>query len=95
MIGYIRNNKLSQVDVFGNGQTIYYTKDKEEIVGVNYAESSDLVIFMNNNEVARINLKKDPSGTLYPPGDLKETELKGFRWLDAIRPKSKYDIFFW
>ena len=95
MFGYIRNNKLTRVDVFGNGQTIYYTKDKEKIVGENYAESSDLIIYMKNNEVNRINLLKDPAGTLYPVGDLKEKELKGFSWLDAIRPKSKLEVFYW
>lgn len=95
MIGYIRNNALYKVDVFGNGQTIYYTKDQEEIVGVNYAESSDLVIYMKDNEVAKINLLKQPAGTLYPPGELEETELKDFRWLEELRPKSKYDIFYW
>jgi len=96
MYGYVRNNKLHRVDVFGNGQTIYYTKDEgEEIIGVNFAESSDLIIYMKNNNPSRINLLKQPSGTLYPPDELEENKLKGFNWLESIRPKSKNDIFYW
>ena len=95
MIGYIRNNKLSRIDVFGNGQTIYFTKDQEEIVGVNYAESSDLIIYLKNGEVDRINLIKQPEGTLYPLDELEETKLRDFQWLEKLRPKSKNDIFIW
>lgn len=97
MIGYIRNNKLNRVDVFGNGQTIYFTVDEkvDEIVGVNFAESSDLSIYLKNGQLNRINLKKQPTGTLYPLGELKETKLKDFQWLENLKPKSKTDIFFW
>lgn len=97
MIGYIKNNKLSRVDVFGNGQTIYFTiddKDKE-IVGVNYAESSDLKIYMKDGQVGRINMIKQPTGTLYPLGELEQTKLKDFQWLETLRPKSKKEIFIW
>lgn len=95
MYGYVRNNKLHRVDVFGNGQTIYYTKDGEDILGVNFAESSDLIIYMKNNNPSRINLLKQPTGTLYPPDELEEDKLKGFNWLEYLRPKSKMDIFYW
>ncbi|MFC2152362.1 OstA-like protein [Bacteroidota bacterium] len=97
MIGYIRNNQLSRVDVFGNGQTIYYTVDEKEneIIGVNFAESSDIIIFLNKGQVSRINMIKQPTGTLYPLGELEETELKNFRWLEHLRPKSKLEIFKW
>src|SRR6056297_4088310 len=95
MKGYIRENNLYKVDVFGNGQSIYYTKDKEKIVGVNFAESSDLTIYLENGQVSRINMIKQPTGTLFPPGELEETKLKGFNWLEDLRPKSKFDIFLW
>ncbi|MFO7828019.1 MAG: OstA-like protein [Bacteroidales bacterium] len=95
MLGYIRNNNLYKVDVFGNGQSIYYTKDQEEIVGVNFAESSDLIIYLKEGQVSRINMVKQPTGTLHPPGELEETKLKGFNWFEDLRPKSKFDIFLW
>ena len=90
MTGYIRNNELKKIDVVGNGQTIYYTEDGS---GVNAAESSNLVIYMKNRQVSRINMINDPEGVLYPLGELEETKLKGFRWLERLRPKKKEDIF--
>ncbi len=97
MIGYIRNNKLSRVDVFGNGQTIYFTVDEKEneIVGVNYAESSDIILYMKEGQVNRINMIKEPTGTLYPLDELEQTKLKDFQWLEHLRPKEKNDIFIW
>lgn len=90
MTGYIRNNELKKIDVVGNGQTIYYTEDGS---GVNAAESSNLVIYMKNRQVSRINMINDPEGVLYPLGELEETKLKGFQWLEKLRPKKKEDIF--
>jgi lipopolysaccharide export system protein LptA len=93
MTGYVNNNKIRKVFVDGNGETIYYTKDKKDIIGVNKALSSNLIINMKNNEVVRINLVNSPNGTLYPLGDLEETKLKGFQWYESLRPRSKYDIY--
>ena len=93
MVGHFRENKLYEVEVLGNGQTIYYTRDKNKTVGVNRAVSSNLLIKLNNNEVTRVILIKKPEGTLYPVGDLEETELSGFQWLIDMRPLTKNDIF--
>lgn len=95
MFGYIRKNKLYRVDVFGNGQTIYYTKDKEEIIGVNYAECSDLILYFKMGQVDKVVFLKQPDGILYPLDELKETKLKNFKWQEELRPKSKNDIFIW
>jgi len=62
---------------------------------VNFAESSDIVIYMNQGQVNRINMVKQPTGTLYPLDELEETKLKDFQWLEYLRPKTKYDIFKW
>lgn len=97
MYGYIRDNNLSKVDVFGNGQTIYYTVDEKEneIVGVNFAESSDIIIHMKDGQPSRINMVKQPAGTLYPLDELEQTKLKDFQWLEHLRPVTKEEIFIW
>ncbi len=95
MIGYLTDNKLYKVDVMGNGQTIYYAKNKQEKnFGVNRADCSDLVIYIDENKVKSITLLKEPDGTLYPIRQLaaNELRLKGFSWYGQRRPKSKDDI---
>ena len=97
MIGYFRDNELYQVDVKGNGQTIYFPLDDEELIGVNKAESSDLVILFKDNKPDKIYFLNNPVATLYPPFDLPKEQLylNNFIWLDKYRPKSKEDIFIW
>jgi lipopolysaccharide assembly outer membrane protein LptD (OstA) len=98
MTGYIdEDGKLYRIDVTGNGQSVYYTKDGPDIVGVNSAESTDMVIYLKDRKVQRIALLTKPSGTIYPPGQAPEEELilKGFSWLEKFRPRTKDDIFFW
>ena len=50
MICYFRNNEPYKIDVNGNGQTVYYAKDKNELIGVNVAQSSDLTIYLKDNK---------------------------------------------
>lgn len=95
MMGYYKNNELRRIDVFGNGQSIYFTKDGAEIVGMNKAESTDIIIYMLNSKVSRINMIKSPEGTLHPLRDVKEDKLNNFEWFESIRPRNKYDIFYW
>jgi len=56
MIGYFRNNELYKIVTKGNGQTVYYAKDKNEMVGVNIAQSSDLTIWLKGNKPDRFHL---------------------------------------
>ena len=95
MTGYIKNNELYRIDVDGNGQTIYYPKDKEFIIGVNRAESSNLTIHLKNRKITGIKMRVDPNGNMNPPFLLptQEVRLKGFIWLEEIRPKNRWDIF--
>jgi hypothetical protein len=92
---YFINNDLYRIDVSGNGQTVYYAKDKSDIVGVNKIECSNMTLHFVDNDIKRIDFYVNPIGTLYPLEQAPENELKlkGFLWLDSERPKSKYEIF--
>jgi lipopolysaccharide export system protein LptA len=97
MVGHFSENELSLIDVRGNGQTIWFGRDKNELIGINKAESSDIKIYLAEGEVDRVNMISSPAAILYPPEDLagQELYLSGFSWLDEYRPKSKQDIFHW
>ena len=94
MTASFTEGKLRKLDVFGNGQTVYFLRDKGAIVTVNKVESSDLTITVKNNKLSRILFKAKPISTLYPieKVDAEEITLKGFKWLNEYRPKSKLDI---
>lgn len=94
MIGYFKNNQLYRVNVSGNGQTVYYAKDKEQIVGVNKAVCSDLIILIENKKIKKISFVTKPDATLFPldKAPTEEIKLKGFKWVTS-RPLKRDDIF--
>ena len=95
MTGFLKENKLYKINVNGNGQTIYYAKNKsQKNFAVNRADCSDLVIYVEENKVKSITLLNAPDGTLYPIRQLSVSELrlKGFSWYGHRRPKTKEDI---
>lgn len=96
MKGFFQNNTLTKVDVYGNGQTIYYPKeDSGEVIGMNRADSKDISIYIEDKKIDRIVFKVDPKGELLPMEDVSPTQTKllGFQWLDDIRPKTLADIY--
>lgn len=99
MIGHFRDDRLRKVDVFGNGQTIYYVSEEksDKVESVNKAESSDLTIYVDSNKVSNIIFFKQPEATLFPIQDVKPTDmiLKNFAWHGNHRPMKIEDIFIW
>jgi len=97
MKGYFQKNKLYLVNVEGNGQTLYFVKEKEELKAVNRADCSDLNVYLKNNKVDKITFITKPDATLFPLDqvDVKELKLKGFNWRKKDRPNSPKEIFIW
>ena len=98
MIGYFVQNKLDHIHVIGNGQTIYYIRNgKKQLTGVNKADCSDMLIYLDSSKVKQISLLNKPDATLYPIKELPpmELRLKDFAWYGELQPKFKEDIFEW
>jgi hypothetical protein len=103
MKGFLTDNKLYLVKVQGNGQTIYYVKEKnsttkkEEIKAVNRADCSDLNIYLKDNQINKINFITKPDATLFPLDQIstKELILKDFTWRAGQRPHLVSDVYKW
>jgi hypothetical protein len=97
MYAYFKNNLLYKVAVKGNGQSIYYVHQGKKLIGVNKAESTDIDIYIKNNNIKKIVMLTKPNATLYPlsQAPLEELKLKGFKWLEQYRPLKRNDVFIW
>lgn len=100
MDGNFRENKLREVLVSGNGQTIYYPVEEEKgkapkPIGLNTVDCSDIRIGITDNKISKIVFITLPSGKLMPKKDVVEedTRLPGFRWEAGNRPDSVEDLF--
>ena len=94
--GHFVENELTQIDVFGNGETIYFVKEEDgSLVGINKAISSDIIIFVEDRQVTGLRFLKDPEATLFPLEELPEEErrLRNFEWHEEKRPRKMQDIF--
>lgn len=96
MISYIDDKKVSEVDVKGNGKSVYFIRDdNNKLIGVNFIDCKNMNIYLNNNKLDRIWFYEKPKGKIHPPLTLgqSETLLSGFKWEEKNRPLKKEDIF--
>lgn len=87
--GYFKDNKLYRIKVTGNGETIYYVLDGEDLVGVNRATSASIEIFIEDGKIKEIYQKQSPEGTLNPPMQKPDSDMRldGFKWMPHLRPE--------
>lgn len=95
LIGYIEDNELVRVDMFQNGETLYYLKDDDEIVGVNRAVCSNISAYLKNGKIDKIVFKNKPEGTFSPLDQFpkKMSLMDNFKWYDAVRPVNATDVY--
>jgi lipopolysaccharide export system protein LptA len=95
LTGHFKDNKLNKIDVKGNGESIYYLIDGDNITGVNQSKCANIEGLVVDGKISVITDIGSPEGFIDPPDAIKpeETRLKGFSWLNDLRPKQKSDIF--
>ena len=96
MIAYFKNNELDHVYDDGNAETVYWLREEDgSMIGINVSQSVAMDIKIEQNQIVRIKYFKKTSETLYPKEKLKPGMdiLKGFEWLDELRPTDPMDIY--
>lgn len=95
LTGYFKDDELFWIVIKGNGESIYYLLDGEELAGINQSKSTDIQIFLEQGKVTEVIENQSPQGIIDPPDPLGtgEPRLQGFRWLGVLRPKDQSDIF--
>jgi lipopolysaccharide export system protein LptA len=94
--GKFKNNELDIINVVGNSETIYYARnEKNELIGINKAVSSSMLIRLKDNEINEISFIREPEAELSPNSKIPENarKLKGFIWREDERFYKKEDIF--
>lgn len=92
--GYFKNNKLNQLFVDGNAESVYYVKDDSAYVGLNHQVSSRIKMNFADGQLKGINFIRAVQASTKPMDKLTEEDkiLKGFIWKPKDRPKSKEEI---
>lgn len=94
--GYFKDGEMDYMRATGNGESIYYVKDdKGKLVGINNATSDIIDMRFKNKELNKVVFISEVNGTMYPVKQAKEEnkQLRNFKWLEALRPKTKFELF--
>jgi lipopolysaccharide export system protein LptA len=89
MIAHFKESNIQKVDVFGNGESLYFALEGDTaLVGMNKIVCTDMIINFDSSKVSTISFITSPEGTFIPPHEIEEParRLKGFRWRVAERP---------
>ena len=95
---FFEEEELRHVLVEGNAESLYYLVEEDSartIIGLNKTESAYLSMDFLNDELQKLKLWSSTKAVTTPLSQLKadESKLKGFMWLDYLRPMHRMDIF--
>jgi lipopolysaccharide export system protein LptA len=104
---YFKDGEVDFVRAKGNAESIYYTQDDNKAyTGVNkaHADIIDMIFALkapdsagkvNGRELHRVVLRNDAEGSFIPMRkvDFDDMRLRGFKWQEDKRPKTKFELF--
>lgn len=97
MTSYFNSGEIYLITVRGNVLMNYYPFDDDSLmVGMNYAETTLLRVFMKSRKVDHVWMPAAQC-VMYPIPMIPREKLylEHFAWFDYIRPRDRYDIFEW
>jgi lipopolysaccharide export system protein LptA len=88
MTAYFKEGKISFIQVYGNGQSIYYAKEDSAYIGVNVIDCSEMTFAFESGKIKTAKFITQPDATFYPIADMspEELRLKGFVWRNKAKP---------
>lgn len=90
MVAEFKNQALKQVNVNGNGESLYFALDEKTktLTGMNKIICSNMVIRFIDKKVNNLSFYVKPEANFIPPHELTEEQrkLEGFEWQITLRP---------
>lgn len=96
MNGFFKEGVLDSVRARGAAESVYFLQDKDSAFSsVNQTTSDAIDIYFDSGELYKVVLRSAVKGTLHPIKQKQPSQvrLEGFMWLDARRPKTKFELF--
>ena len=88
LYGKIIDNSIDRIKIDKNAELIYYMyDDNNELIGIDKAISSSILISFKEDEINDIIFLNQPEGTLYPEDKLEENEKILFGFIDRFKER--------
>lgn len=94
MRGFFKNDKLHQLYIAVNAESIYFKRDSGKVAGMQRSLSSRIHVVFKNGETKEVTFLTKPENRYIPIAKVTEEDklLKGFIWKPKDRPASKEAI---
>lgn len=96
MEGFFTAGTIDSVLTKGMAESVYFIQDKDSAYSsINQTSSDAMNVYFQKGEIQKVFLRSNVKGTIYPISQKQPSEmhLESFRWLEARRPKTKYELF--
>ncbi len=93
--GYFKNGDIDYMHAKGNAESVYYGQDeRNKFISVNKAKSDIIDMYFNEKKPQKVVFRSSVEGTAFPMRQVnhQEIRLRGFKWNEALRPKSKFEL---
>lgn len=96
MDAYFVDGNIDSVRARGSAECVYYIQDEDSaFTGINQSNAELMDVYFKEKEMQRVVFRTAVKGTIWPMKQKtpQEMHLQNFRWRDAERPKTKYELF--
>jgi hypothetical protein len=94
--GYFKDGAIDYMRSKGNAHSIYFAQnDSLQFLGLSLDQADAIDLYFLKRELNKVVYRNGVTGTTIPMGQIQieQTRLPGFRWMEALRPKSKEELF--
>lgn len=95
LLGLFTDNKIDTIKINRNTEVLFYTRDeKDELIGIDKTLSSNIEIYIEENDIRGVRFIRNAEGKLYPESKLPKNArlLPGFIWRGEERIKELSDL---
>ena len=96
MDAYFIDGTIDSVRARGSAECVYYIQDEDSaFTGINQSNAELMDVYFKEKEIQRVVFRTAVKGTIWPMKQKtpREMHLQNFKWRDAERPKTKYELF--
>jgi lipopolysaccharide export system protein LptA len=96
MDAYFIDGNIDSVRARGAAECVYYIQDEDSaFTGINQSTADLMDVYFKERELQRVVFRTAVKGTIWPVQQKSPAEmrLQNFKWRDAERPKTKYEMF--
>ena len=93
--GYFKDGNIDYMHAKGNAESVYYGQDESnKFISVNKAKSDIIDMYFNDKKPQKVVFRSSVEGTAFPMRQVnhQEIRLRGFKWNEALRPKTKFEL---